>query len=75
MQLDSLKDTYFNGCVVPTSGTVFLISMETDTLSKRIFLHHYYHKQIEQLIIELNKEIPDEYKIDFMPSDTKQDCH
>jgi hypothetical protein len=75
MQLDTLEDIYFNRCVVPTSGAVFSISMKKDTLSKEIYLRHYYHKQIEQLVIELNKEIPDQYKIEFMPSDTKQDCH
>jgi hypothetical protein len=74
MKLDTLKSFYFNECVMATSGAEFDISIKRDTMSKNIQLHHYYHKQIEQLIIELNKAIPNEYKIDYMDLDTEQDC-
>jgi len=74
IRLDSLKDFYFNYCVMATSGNEYFISTTIDTVNKKISLHHYYDKQIERLINELNKNIPDKCKLDYLTEDTKQDC-
>lgn len=74
IQLDSLKDHYFNYCIMPTSGNEYFISTTIDTVTKNISLHHFYNKQIKRLINELNKNIPDNFKIDYLSKDTKQDC-
>jgi hypothetical protein len=57
-----------------TSGDEYLISATMDSVEMEISLHHYYHKQIEKLINELNKNIPDSIKLDYLKKNTKQDC-
>lgn len=74
VRLDGLKDFYFNYCVMSTSGTEFFISTTFNKVKKNISLHHYYNEQIEKFIFELNKNIPGNLKIDYVPKDTKQDC-
>ena len=74
IRLDSLEDFYFNNCIMATSGNEYFISTTIDTINKKISLHHYYNEQIERLINELNKNIPDSFKIDYLTKDTKQDC-
>ncbi len=74
IRIDSLKDFYFNNCIMATSGNEYFISTTIDTVNKKIALHHYYDKQIEKLITELNKNIPDIFKLDYLTSETKQDC-
>ena len=74
IRLDSLKDFYFNYCIVATSGNEYFISTTIDTVSKKISLHHYYDKQIEELINELNKNIPDNLKFNYLTKETKQAC-
>ncbi len=72
--IDSLKDFYCNNCVMMTSGNEYFISTTIDTVNKKIILHHYYNEQIERLINELNKNIPDSFKLHYLRSETKQDC-
>lgn len=74
IRIDNLKDFYFNNCIMATSGNEYFISTTFDTVNKKISLHHYYHKQIERLINEVNKNIPDNLKLDYLTSETKQDC-
>ncbi len=74
INLDKLKDFYFNNCVMTTSGNEYFVSTTLDTVTKTIHLHHYYDRQIEVLINELNKHITDSLKIDYLTNDTKQDC-
>jgi len=74
IRLESLKDFYFNYCIMATSGNEYFISTTIDTVNKKISLHHYYDKQIERLINELNKNIPDDLKLDYLTNDTKQNC-
>ena len=74
IRLDSLKDFYFNYCVMATSGNEYFISTTIDTVKNNISLHHYYDKQIERLVNELNKNIPDNLKLDYLTNETKQDC-
>ena len=74
IRIDSLKDFYFNNCIMATSGNEYFILTTIDTVIKKISLHHYYDKQIERLINELNKNIPDNLKLDYLTSETKQDC-
>jgi hypothetical protein len=74
IHLDTLKDFYFNRCIMTTSGNEYVVSTTIATVTKTIQLHHYYDKQIEILINELNKQIADSLKIDYLTNDTKQDC-
>lgn len=74
IRLDSLEDFYFNYCIMATSGNEYFISTIIDTVNKKISLHHYYNEQIEKLINELNNNIPDRFKLDYLTKDTKQDC-
>lgn len=74
IRIDNLKDFYFNNCIMATSGNEYFISTTINTVNKKISLHHYYDKQIERLIKEFNKHIPDNLKLDYLKSETKQDC-
>jgi hypothetical protein len=74
IRLDSLEDFYFNHCIMGISGNEYFISTTIDTVNKKISLHNYYNEQIEKLIKELNKNIPESFKLDYLPKDTKQDC-
>jgi len=74
IRLDSLEDFYFNYCIMATSGNEYFISTTIDTVNKEISLHHYYNQQIDRLINELNKNIPDSFKLDYLTKETKQDC-
>ena len=40
--LDSLKDFYFNYCVMATSGIEYILNFKSHILTKQIDLHHYY---------------------------------
>ncbi len=75
MKLDTLDDIYINKCVMGTSGTEYHISIQRDTISKSIYLHHYFLQQIEDLIVNINKVVPEKYKIDYISSNTRQNCH
>lgn len=55
IRLDSLKDFYFNYCIMATSGNEYFVSITTDQTSKKINLHCYYEPQVARLINKLNK--------------------
>ena len=74
IQLDSLKDFYFNYCIMATSGNEYFISKTVDTITQKISLHHYYEPQIEKLFEQINKHVPDKLKHDYLAKDTQQDC-
>lgn len=74
LNLDTLGSYYFNRCVMITSGSEYIISISKGRFTKEIWLHHYYHPQIEKLVTIINKLLSDKYKIAYVSSDTKQDC-
>ncbi|HLP11956.1 MAG TPA: hypothetical protein VK177_08505 [Flavobacteriales bacterium] len=74
MQFDNLDSLYINNCVMLTSGNEYFISITNATVSKKISLHHYYHMQVEKLVNEVNKLVPAEFKINYLKSETKQNC-
>lgn len=74
LRLDTLRNFYHNDCVMSTSGDEYFISIETGKKETRIHLHSYYHPQIERLIGIMNTVVPEEYRINYMSEDTKQDC-
>lgn len=74
IQLDSLKDFYFNYCIMATSGNEYFISKTVDTITQKISLHHYYEPQIEKIFEQINKHVPDKLKHDYLAKDTQQDC-
>ena len=70
-----LKEYYFNECVMTTSGDEYYLSVTSDSVVKKINLHYYYLEEFDQLTNCLNKLLPDNYKIYYLTSDTKQDCN
>lgn len=68
IKMDDLEDFYFNDHVMATSGQEYFISRTSDTITKEVYLHHYYHERIEKLINELNSLAPDEYQIPYLKS-------
>ncbi len=71
---DTLEDYYHNYCIMGTSGQEYFLSVSTDSFRKKIFLHHYYLKEIAHVINCLNEILPKNYGIDYMSSSCKQDC-
>jgi len=74
LALNTLQEYYFNNCVMITSGNEYRISITDGMTSKRIRLHHYYLKQIEQLVAIINNQSPEKYRIHYLTESTKQDC-
>ena len=72
--LDSLKDYYFNNCVMITSGDEYFLDFESNSTQKSISLHHYYLKQLDDIIQIINSNLPKEYRFQYLAKDTKQDC-
>lgn len=72
--LQDLKEVYFNKCIMTTSGTEYIISITNGSINKTITLHHYYIREIEQFINEVNNCLSDDMKIRYLTSETKQDC-
>ncbi|MFI5150794.1 MAG: hypothetical protein ACHQRM_13745 [Bacteroidia bacterium] len=74
VRLDTLQEYYGNRCIMITSGDEYFISITDHSITKTTFLHHYYHKQVEQAVNLLNGVIPEKYRIQYVGPDTKQDC-
>lgn len=74
LKLDTLKDFYFNHCVMVTSGNEYQVTMKRDDIMKKIDLHYYYHVQIEALVEAINRNIPARYSVRYLPKETEQDC-
>ena len=72
--LDSLKEYYFNECIMITSGDEYFFSFANSKLKKEINLHHYYLKQIEDVVRLINSIIPQKYHFKYLDKETKQDC-
>jgi hypothetical protein len=74
VKLDTIKRYYNNKCIMPTSGSEYDISITKGAVTKNVHLHHYYQREIDQLIICMNKLLPVEYTIEYVSRKTKQDC-
>lgn len=74
IQLDTLKDFYMNWCVMPTSGNEYFISTDRSGITKTIWLHHYYLKEIDNLATVINKVVPKQYKIRYLNDDPDNYC-
>ena len=74
IELWNLNEYYDNNCVHMASGDEYSISITVDTLIKKIHLHHYYHKKVEELVFEINSVVPNQYRINYVTEDTDQDC-
>lgn len=72
--ISTLKDFYYNNCVMATSGEEYGVTVTNDSVTKTVRLHHYYEPQIEKLMQCLNHFLPEELKINYANSATKQDC-
>ena len=72
--LDSVKDFYFNYCVMATSGNEYFLSFKSAKVKKEIDLHHYYLKQVADIVNIINSKLPNKYKIRYLAKETKQDC-
>jgi hypothetical protein len=75
LRLDTLKDYYTNWCVMTTSGDEYFLNVSSPWLKKKISLHHYYLKQLNDIIQILNSLIPNRFQFKYLSKDEKQDCH
>lgn len=73
-KLNGLENYYMNSCVLATSGVEFTIIFETSSTLREVGLHHYYLKEVDDIIQLLNKSLPTKYKIAYLDVNTKQDC-
>ncbi|AWH84188.1 hypothetical protein HYN59_03250 [Flavobacterium album] len=74
IKFQSLEDSYFNNCIMATSGSEYFIGFRYGAISKQISLHHYYQKNIANLVELINLSVPEEYHIDYVGEDTQQYC-
>lgn len=72
--LDSLRDFYFNNCIMITSGDEYFLDFISNSINKSISLHHYYLKQLDDIIQIINSNLPEKYQFRYLSKDTKQDC-
>lgn len=74
IRLDTLKDLYFNNCVMATSGNEYSLDFKSPSMIKHISLHHYYLKQLDNIVQLINSSVPQNYQLLYLGQDTKQDC-
>jgi hypothetical protein len=74
LELESLKDFYFNFCVLATSGDEYFIYYSDNLITKNINLHHYYLKELDTIIQIINSNVPKKYRFKYLTKETKQDC-
>jgi hypothetical protein len=72
--LDSLEDYYTNWCVMTTSGNEYFLNFTTDNRTKKISLHHYYLKQLDEVVQILNSLVPTKFLFSYLSKDQKQEC-
>lgn len=74
IEMDTLKEHYSNLCILPTSGDEYFLNFVFNSTKKRIDLHHYYLKQLDDIIQLINLNLPRRYRFNYLPKDIKQDC-
>lgn len=57
-----------------TSGDEYFLDITKNSTKKSISLHHYYLKQLEDIIQIINSKLPKKYKFHYLSKDEKQDC-
>jgi hypothetical protein len=72
--LDSLKDFYFNNCVLITSGTEYFFRLTIDSTKKSITAHHYYVKELDDIVNLINSCLPDKHRLKYLSKYTQQNC-
>jgi hypothetical protein len=72
--LDSLKDIYDNHCVMQTSGRLYFLDYKSYSIQKHISLHHYYLKNLDDIVNFINGFLPKNYQFRYLKKDTRQDC-
>jgi len=74
LRLDSLEAHYTNWCVMTTSGEEYLLNFSSSKQKKKISLHHYYLKQLDEIIQIFNSQVPKQFQFSYLTKDEKQDC-
>ena len=74
IRLDSLAEYYYNECVMITSGDEYCFDFICGSTKKSTSLHHYYLKEVEEVVKLINSTLPDKYQFHYVPKDTEQDC-
>jgi hypothetical protein len=72
--LDSLKDIYDNYCVMVTSGDEYFLDYNGNSMKKKISLHHYYLKPLDDIVKLINSFLPESFHFIYLKKDTRQDC-
>jgi hypothetical protein len=74
IDIDTLKDYYFNYCIMITSGDEYFLNFTHNSQKKSIRLHHYYLTQLDDIIQIINSNLPNKYRFQYLSKDVKQDC-
>jgi hypothetical protein len=74
IKLDGLENEYINRCIPADSGAEYEVDSGYGNETKNIHLYHYYKEEIAQLVAELNKLVPEKYRIDYVDAGNRQDC-
>ena len=72
--MENLKDCYFNYCVMVTSGDEYFLDFTNNSKTKSISLHHYYLKQLDEIIKLINANLPKKHQFQYLTKDERQDC-
>jgi len=62
LNLDTLKSEYNNKKIMFCSGTSLYIKYKKENKIKEIYLHCYSHNTINNILLNINKLVPDKYK-------------
>jgi hypothetical protein len=74
VRLDSLENYYFNDCVMIISGNEYFFDFVCGSTEKSVSLHHYYVKEIAEIVKLINSTLPDKYQFRYVSKDTQQGC-
>ena len=66
LRLDTLQEYYTNTCVMITSGDEYFLNFSCYGQKKKISLHHYYLKELDQIIKILNSLVPKEFHFTYL---------
>lgn len=74
IDMDSLKQYYDNYCILPVSGDEYFLDFTCNLTTKSIRLHHYYLKELDDIIDLINSNLPRKYRFRYLTEHEKQDC-
>jgi len=64
LNITDWQDLYINDSIMVTSGRHFILELETDSVSKKIWFSNFYFPPFKDLLNEVNDFAPDSLKIE-----------